>query len=157
MSFLFLGVFIFLLILILINVNKIKESNISILLKILTNYIHLISTSLSISMNYPDTFHRMFLPIERLGIASDTILNFDCFIHDYEIRGPFPSNSVLKIFLTSLLPLLIFMMFTSIWTIIYFIRKKWVPNFKRQLAIILVTIIFFLHPNLIEESISILK
>jgi hypothetical protein len=156
-SFLILGVFIFLLILILINVNRIKESNISILLKILTNYIHLISSTLTISMNYPDTLQAMLLPIEQLGIASDTILNFDCFIHDYEIRGPFPSNSLLKIFLTSLLPLLIFMMFISIWTIIYFIRKKWVPNFKRQMIIMLVTIIFFLHPNLIEESISIFK
>jgi hypothetical protein len=156
-SFLILGVFIFLLILILINVNKIKDSNISILLKILTNYIHLISTSLSISINYPDTLQAMFLPIEQLGIASDTILNFDCFIHDYAIQGPFPSNSVLKIFLTSLLPLLIFMMFTSIWTIIYFIRKKWVPNFKRQVTIMLFTIMFFLHPNLIKESISIFK
>jgi hypothetical protein len=156
-SFLIFGVFIFLLILILINVNKIKESNISILLKILTNYIHLISSTLSISMNYPETFHIMLLPIEQLGIASDTILNFDCFIHDYEILGPFPSNAVFKIFLTSLLPLLIFMMFTSIWTIIYFVRNKWVPNFKRQLAIMFVTIILFLHPNLIEESISIFK
>ena len=97
------AVFVFLMILITVNIRKTKESEMSTLLRIMTNY-----TSLSFNAEYPSTFSEIFYPVEKVGSSSESFLSFDCFIMDYEIKGPFPSNSFFKMFLSALLPLILF-------------------------------------------------
>jgi len=63
--------------LIIINVRKTEESQLSVLLRILTNYLQLITTSMSLSLSYPDSLFRIFDPIRRIGDSSETFLSFD--------------------------------------------------------------------------------
>jgi len=100
-------VFLFFMIIIVINVKKSKESEISVLFRIMTNYLQLITTSMSFSTSYPKILGDMFSPFEQVGGASDTFLSFDCFITDYEIKEPFPSNVFFKVFLAALLPIIL--------------------------------------------------
>ena len=86
--------------------------------------------------------------------SSDTFLSFDWFITDYEIKGPFDSNPVFKLFLLSFLPVMLFLLVALIWMIIYLINSNLVHSMKRYLIISFISIVFILHPKITEESIN---
>ena len=133
-------VFIFFMGIIVINVRKTKESEVSVLFRIMTNYLQLLTTSMSFSSNFPRSLTNIFVPVQRVGGASDTFLSFDCFINDYEIRGPFPSNVLFKLFLTAFLPIILTLLVWLLWSILWVVRRKWVPDLKRYFIISFISI-----------------
>ena len=151
---LILLVFGFFLFMIIINVRKTKESQLSVLLRILTNYLQLVTTSMSMSLSYPKSLFRMFSPFQKFGGPSDAFLSFDWFITDYEIKGPFDSNAALKLFLLGLLPIILFIIVSLLWLLIYLLNEKLVTNLKRNLLVSFISIMFLLHPKLIEQSLN---
>lgn len=144
-------------VIIIVNVKKTSESDLSVLLRIFTNYAQLITTTMSFSTRYPNSLTNFLVPVERVGESSEVFLSFDCFITDYEIKGPFPSNAFLKLFLVMFLPLALFVLVAIIWTIIYYIRNQWVKSMERYLVISFISIIFLLHPKLAQEGLSIFR
>ncbi|CAI2378783.1 unnamed protein product [Moneuplotes crassus] len=146
--------FAFFMVIIITNVRKTEESEFSILLRILTNYLQIITTSMSMTTKYPSSLTDTFLPLNRLGDSSQTFLSFDCFIADYEVKGIFSSNSVLKLFLVLLLPLIIFCIVALIWIGVMLIKKDLVKDMKRNLTISFISILFILHPKLTESGIN---
>ena len=149
--------FAFFMVIIIINVRKTKESQVSVLLKIMANYLQLITTSMSFASNFPSMLIEMLVPARRLGNSSETFLSFDCFITDYEIKGPFPSNVFLKIFLAAFLPIVLLLLVTVIWLIVHYTIRKWAPNLTRSIIISFISILFLLHPKLTELSLSIFR
>ncbi|CAI2366740.1 unnamed protein product [Moneuplotes crassus] len=71
----------FFMVIIIANIRKTTESDFSILLRILTSYLQIITTSMSMTTKYPSSMAIIFLPIERIGGSSQTFLSFDCFIN----------------------------------------------------------------------------
>ena len=120
-----IAVFTFFMIIIAINVRKTKESQVSVLFKIMTNYLQLITTTMSLSTKFPKNITNMFSVFEEVGGASDTFLSFDCFVMDYDIKGPFPSNTLFKIFMAALLPLVLTVIVFSIWLLVYLLARKY--------------------------------
>ncbi|CAI2373860.1 unnamed protein product [Moneuplotes crassus] len=151
------AVFAYFMVLIIVNVRKTSESEISILLRILTNYVQIISLSLSFSTKYPSSLSDILVPAETVGSSSEAFLSFDCFVMDSEIKGPFPSSIFFKIFLLIWLPLIIFLFVALIWVLIYYIKPKWVPNLTRNLVISFVSIVFLLHPKFAQESMNLFR
>ena len=150
-------VFIFFMLLIIINIRKSKESDLSTLMRILTNYLQLLTTSLSFDVQYPRAFTEIFYPVDRIGSSSDTFLSFDWFFTGLEVTGPFPSSTFFKLFLIALLPIILFIIISMIWIIVRIICYKWVPELKRNIAISFISIVFLLHPTLAENSLSIFQ
>ena len=72
-----LAILAFLTVLILININKKSESQVSILMRILTNYLQVISVTLTMSVNYPDEIYDIFTPGEMIGSSSESFVSFD--------------------------------------------------------------------------------
>ena len=70
-------VFVFFMLMIIINIRKKQESEVSTLMRILTNYLQLIASTLSFSIDYPETFTDIFYPVNRVGSSSETFLSFD--------------------------------------------------------------------------------
>lgn len=133
-------VFAYFMFLIIINIRKTEESQLSVLMRIFTNYLQLITTSMSMSLSYPNTLKSLVGPIKSIGGLSDTFMSFDCFVTDHEIKWPFESNSVFKLFLLAFLPIALFLIVT-----LYFISKKLVKNMTRNLVISGISIIYLLH------------
>jgi len=106
------------------------------------------------SLSFPSVLGDIFEPVRKLGGASDTFLSFDCFVTDYEIKGPFESNAVFKLFLLAFLPLALFLIVTLIWIIVYLINKNLVKCLTRNLVISFISILFLLHPKLAEQSLN---
>ena len=148
-------VFAFFMLLIIINVRKTEESELSVLFRILTNYLQLTTVSMSINSSYPGVLNGILIPFQRFGGSSEVFLSFDCFIRDSEIKGPFDSNEIFKLFLLLLLPLLIFLAVSMIWVIVYLIKPQWIKNLVRNLVISFISILFLLHPKLAEKSIGV--
>ncbi|CAI2372838.1 unnamed protein product [Moneuplotes crassus] len=138
-----------------INVRKTKESELSVLLRIFTNYIQLIMALLSMSTNFPKLDSYFATSIDIIGGSSTLLLSFDCLISEYEITGPFRSNAVLKLFLLAILPLLIFAPISIFWIILHRVSKNYVRNLTKNLIVTFISIIFLLHPRLTQESINI--
>lgn len=72
-----LVVFIFFTGLIIINVRKTKESELSVLFRIMTNYLQLMTASMSFGANYPSSFEEIFYPVDKVGSSSEAFLSFD--------------------------------------------------------------------------------
>ena len=148
--------FLFLMILIIINIRKTRESQTSILLRIFTNYLQLITVSLSFNMKFPSEITDAFIPIQKVS-SSDTFLSFDWFIDNTEIRAFAPNNSIFKIFLASLLPIIIFVFASLVFAILRIAWKKRFSDIRRNIGVSAIWIIFLLHPTLTRESFSIFQ
>ena len=70
-------VFLFFMMIIIVNVRKTSESTISILLRILTNYAQLITTTMSFTTQYPDALTDALVPAENVGDSSSAFMSFD--------------------------------------------------------------------------------
>ena len=151
------AVFLYFMMIIVVNVRKTSESQFSVLLRILTNYAQLITTTVSFSTKYPDSFTDVLVPISSIGDSSEVFMSFDCFVTDYEIKGPFPSNAFFKVFLLIFLPLILFVLVSLIWLVVFFLKRKSTESLARDLVISFVSIVFLLHPKLAQNSLSIFR
>ncbi|CAI2370008.1 unnamed protein product [Moneuplotes crassus] len=152
-----LTVFLFFMVIISVNVRKTSESSVSILLRIFTNYAHILTTAISFSANQPDLITGALLPIRNIGDSSTAFVSFDCFIKDSEIKGPFPSTILFKLFLLIFLPLLVFALVAIVWLIVYCIRRSWIPNILSCLIISFISVVFLMHPKLAQSGIDIFR
>jgi hypothetical protein len=127
------------------------------LLKIIADYFQFISLSTAFDVTFPDSLSNIFSFINKIGASSSTFLSFDCFVDDYDIKESFPPNSFIKVFLSSLLPVILITVVFIILVGLYFIRREWAKDFKRSIDISDISILLILHPKLTEGSLSIFK
>ncbi|CAI2387268.1 unnamed protein product [Moneuplotes crassus] len=148
---------IFLGVIILLNLNKKKDNQMSILCRIFTNYLQLMSAALSYNVNVPGNFRGIFAQLDKISFQT---LNFsyDCFIDDHEVRVFAPSISLFKQFLYLCLPVIIVLVMSACIVIIKVIFMKVRPNknfeLRRAIVVSLICIIFLLHPKLTFEALS---
>ena len=69
--------FSYLIILIIFTIRKKKETETSVLLRIMTNYLQLVTAAYSLNLKFPSSFHEIFGSIEVVGASSDAFLSFD--------------------------------------------------------------------------------
>ena len=105
--------------LIVVNLKKSSESQTSTLMRIMTNYLQVISTLLAFDANFPDTINDVFEPANTIGSSSESFVSVDCFIQDNEMNGFAPNATIFKIFLISILPINLIILYSLIWTFIH--------------------------------------
>jgi hypothetical protein len=98
-------VMLFLIAIIIVNIRKKKESQMSILLRIFTNYLQLIATAMSLNLQYPDFIVNTFGMVERAGDSSGSFLSFDCFVDNTGYSSLTPSTVIFKLLLSALMPI----------------------------------------------------
>ena len=77
MAFAGIAVFVYFMMLIIVNARKTTESDLSVLLRILTNYAQLITATMSFSANYPGSLTDFLIPVEIVGDSSEVFMSFD--------------------------------------------------------------------------------
>ena len=100
-----------------VNIRKKNENQFSILMRIFTNYIQLISVSLTFNISLPTAFNDAFSQSSRIESPNESFFSFDWFIEDAEIKGFAPSASLFKLFLYFLLPLALFLFYFTVFLI----------------------------------------
>ena len=59
------------------NLNKKEESQRSILMRIMTNYLQVVTAVLSLNVSFPSAIHDIFLPANKIGSSSAPFVSFD--------------------------------------------------------------------------------
>ena len=145
-------ILIFIAALITVNIKKKKESQASILMRILANYMQIMTATLSYSMKFPDALIQMFTPIQKLGTGSAAVLSFDWFAKSTKITLFAPSTPFMKAFLTAILPIILFSLIVVSFGILQLLFRKWFTDFKRNVVVSTITVIFLLHPTLTQTA-----
>ncbi|CAI2371351.1 unnamed protein product [Moneuplotes crassus] len=144
-----------------VNIKKKKENNFSVLLRIFTNYIQLITASLSFNANLPSVFTDSFSNTDRISAPNESYFSFDCFVRDYEIKAFAPNSMLLKLFLFLLLPLFLMMIYLVIFGGLKLSMRLMNNNRQidttRYMVVTLVCIIFIFHPRMSFESMSLFQ
>jgi glycosyltransferase involved in cell wall biosynthesis len=133
-------------------IRKEKESQVAILMRILTNYLQIIAITLSFNIKFPGFTTKLFMPANKIGQSSEVFLSFDCFFQDTNITLFAPSTVLLKIFLTALIPFVCLAITALVWTLLYTTFRKRFRNIKRNIIVSMVVILFLLHPILTKKS-----
>lgn len=149
-----IAVLLFISALIIMNIRKKKESQPSILMRIMTNYLQIMTATMSYSMKFPDTLNALFLPVEKLGSSGETIMSYDWFVEDSQITLFAPSTQVLKIFMVAILPIILLAGCAVFWITLRLIFKKRMADYKRNIVVSMITIMFLLHPTLTETALG---
>ena len=114
-----IAIVVYLTYLIVVNLKKSSESQTSTLMRIMTNYLQVVSTLLAFDANFPDTINDVFQPANTIGSSSESFVSVDCFIQDKEMNGFAPNATIFKIFLISILPINLIILYSLIWTFIH--------------------------------------
>ena len=64
------------------NLAKKGESEVSILMRIMTNFIQILTLSAAFELNYPTYFLDSISPMTLVGESAESFLSIDCFISD---------------------------------------------------------------------------
>ena len=157
----FIGVviaaFAFLMIMIIVLIRKKKENQTSILIRILTNYLQLISVSMTFNVKFPVSLSDIFGFVDTIGSSSDAFLSYDWFFNSAKVTGFTPSVDLFKVLLTGLLPLILFWACALIFVALYFSWNSRFGNIKLNLIISLIWIIFLLHPTITRSSLLVFE
>ena len=143
--------------LIIINLRKSTESQTATLMRILTNYLQVISTILAFNANYPKSFTDMFSPIQVVGLASESFVSIDCFIQESEMNAFAPNSTIFKTFLISLLPLILIVLYIIIWLIMWMPLRRYFEDLKRNIVVSIIVILFLLHPAVTRAGLNIFQ
>ena len=144
-------------VLIITTIKKKKENQTSILLRVLANYLQLITAANSFNLKFPDGFTEIFGSIEIIGASSDAFFSFDCFVEDSEIKMFAPSNEIFKAFLAIFLPIILIGIFILIWLILSLVSSTMHDSLKRNIIISVICTLFLLHPNLTKQSLGLFE
>ena len=140
--------------LIIINLRKTVESQSTTLMRILTNYLQVVSTVLAFDASYPDTVNDLFSPANIIGSSSESFVSLDCFIQDNKMNAFAPNETIFKIILISFLPVVLILIYVILWLSIYLIFKKYSRDLKRNIIVSVLVILYLLHPALTRSSLS---
>ena len=72
-----LAILIYLTYLIVISLRKHAESQTTTLMRIMTNYLQVVSTVLAFNANYPELINKLFSPANTMGSPSESFVSID--------------------------------------------------------------------------------
>lgn len=153
----FLLVWLFLIGLITLNIRKKEVSQKSVLMRQLTNHIQVLTLILANSFGFPKVMTVIFSPFSRMSSSSETIVSFDCFANESVLKLFAPSVSILKVFLAGLTPLFLFIFSFILFAFLKWCFKKWFQDYKRNVIISWITILYFLHPVITQNAFKIFQ
>jgi hypothetical protein len=134
--------------------NKKGESNLSVWSRIMTNYLQITTSAISFNLKLPSFLVAIFYPIERVGSSAGLLLSFDCLISDY--NSVISSDAFFKVLLLALLPIPLIVIYGLFWRILGFIWSRF-KDVKRNIVVSTITIIFVLHPTLMNSTLNLFK
>jgi uncharacterized membrane protein YhaH (DUF805 family) len=132
-----------------VNMNKKGDSNLSVSMRIMTNYFQVLTSAMSYNLKFPEFIIEFFAPIRQIGATSDSVMSFDCFLSDH--NSVTESTAYFKILLLAIIPLPVILLYGTFWTLLGLCWKRF-RDIKRSIIVSTLTIIFILHPTLINST-----
>ena len=118
----------------------------------MTNYLQVMTATLSYGMKFPDALLNIFIPVQKLGASSQSILSFDWLTKNGKLEYFTPSSAFMKVFFLAILPIALIILFLFVFGFLHLFLSKWFTDFKRNIAISTITILFLMHPTIVETT-----
>lgn len=148
---------VFLVGLITVNVKKRDVSQRSVLMRIFTNHLQLLTLTFAYNMQFPKVLLEMISPLSRVGSSSESVVSFDCFASASQLKLFAPSIAILKVVITAISPIVMVAGAFIIFSICHLTLPKMFTDFKRNMVISVITIIFLLHPTITTVAFGIFQ
>eukprot|EP00347_Sterkiella_histriomuscorum_P003258 403364981 len=137
-------------VLIYLNLRSTKESELNVLLRIMTNYLQIMTTAAAFNLDWPSAFKDYLNFFTIFGETFEGFTNFDCFIEYLGVDNisSDSSNYYYKALFISFLPILIISVYAVVLVIVNKFRKAGKKNLKNQIIVSCVVVLFTIHPTL---------
>lgn len=116
----------------------------TVLIRIMTNYIQLISLVQSLNLDWPSFVDEVYSGQDRVSSSSDQVFNFDC------ISTTDTPNIYFRLVFICLLPIPIMILVLVMWTIIKFLLKMPWPEIRYRIRGTITNLLFLIHPVIIK-------
>jgi len=122
----------------------------SILIKIMTNYLQLVTLVVGFKLRWPQKVEDAFTAQNSVGGTSEQFFSFDCLIGSHVSQE---QTYYRKMIIMAVMPLLLIAVSLFFWTFLAWRKKKWV-FLTRECAATIVIIFFLILPNLVDSMFS---
>lgn len=126
-------------------------------MRIMTNYAQMMATTMSYNMKFPDVLTEIFTPLQIVGSGSKTAFSMDCFSSNSEFSLFFPSPTIYKMFMLALMPVLIAIFIMAFLALLSIFKRVTFVEYKRNVVVSLIIILFLLHPTLTDTALSLFQ
>jgi hypothetical protein len=126
----------------------------SVLMRIMTNYLQILTISLSFNLKFPTFMEDSFSSIGKIGGSSGVFLSFDCLLLDTPIQNSFRNIEYFKVLCLSLFPIVLIVAPTIVYRLV-FLKNS--PKFWRWTWVTVITVMFLLHPTLTQYCLRLFK
>eukprot|EP00347_Sterkiella_histriomuscorum_P018797 403344138 len=137
----------YILFMIVTNLKEDKNQESSAVLRILTNFLQIITSTSLIDLQWPQTLKSFYEAFSVLGESSNRLISFDCFVQTTILFNDSNSLVYFKTLLIGLLPFCILVIYEIIIGLSVLFRGLSKETFKKWSIVALIVIIYFLHPQ----------
>ena len=138
--------------------EKSKSNKAAILMKILTNYLQLVSIVSSFDFKWSEDTSNVMGGQSQASEATGQIFNFDCVLKSLGTQNIGLRSFFLKLTFIAIFPVLAYFICKLVWFIIYSKRHrktvwKHLVEMNNRVTTSIVVIMFMIHPNIVKTSI----
>ena len=136
------------------NVQKKEDSNISVLMRIMTNYCQILAAALAFNLQFPTYVLDVLSSAKQVGNSSGVFLSFDWLLMDTQIAEAFGNIAYLKVLWLAVIPMLVIALAALGFRLVFIHSSR---RFKRLTWVTTITVLFLLHPSLTQYALRIFK
>ena len=115
----------------------------------------MVTTTISFNIAFPFSIASSASAVKSIPPELDTLLSFDCFIHNLKIELFESSEYLNKAFLFCFVPIFVWLAFILMFGIFKLIKKS--SQFKANVTIAFITVVYFYHPSIVDKVIGLFK
>ena len=124
----------------------------SIYIKIFTNYIQLLFLTTQFNLQWPSYVSSLFSAQSSIATASDQIFSTDCYF--LSNGDTFEDIYYNKLVLTSLLPIIMWVVSFAVWVVICITKNTW-KYLSREYLTTVIVLFFLVYPNLVKVNFAV--
>lgn len=124
----------------------------SIYIKIFTNYLQLVMLTTEFDLEWPSYVTSLFDAQTTVATASDQIYSLDCYFTNE--GESYETIYYLKLLVTALLPILIWIAGLVVWIIICLLKDTW-KYIQRELVTTMIVLFFLVYPNIVKTMFAV--
>ena len=126
----------------------------SVLMRIMTNYLQMIAAALAFNLQFPTYLSNVLSSVKQVGNSSGIFLSFDWFLITTRATEIFNNVSYLKVMSLGIIPIIFISIWLSIFKVVFIQNPE---KFKRWTWVTIITVLFVLHPSLTQYCLKVFK
>lgn len=142
------------------NLKRSSTNYLAVLMRIMTNYLQIMSFAASFNLGWPESLKRLYDSITVISSSSEMAFSMDCFFDQAGMRDTVEIETptfFLKALLLMLSPILALIIIVVFWGIYACFKKHDRNTVIRNIMVSIIVVIFMAHPTLTSNAFSMMN